>query len=99
MQIQPLHDKVVIQTEEKTTEVKTDSGLYLNAEAQEAKGKKQGRVVAVGPGAWNEGGDGRRAMTVKKGDTVLYSWGDSVEHEGVSYDIVSESNVLAIIST
>jgi len=97
MNIKPLYDKVVIQPLVQETERKTDSGIYLNSEAKE-NSKKQGTILSVGPGAWNEDGDGRIEMTVKEGDVVLYSWGDTVEHEGATYEIVSESQILAIIN-
>lgn len=94
MNIHPLHDNVLIKpTEEKETQ--TASGLYLAG--SEDKGKKHGQVVAVGPGKHNEDGDGLIPMSVSVGDSVMYSWGDTVEHDGEQYEIVSESNISAII--
>ncbi len=98
MEIKPLNDNVVIKPDEKASEIKTKSGLYLNTDAQETKGNKQGKVIAVGPGALSKDGNKRLEMSVKKGDVVLYSWGDSVEIEGVSYEIVSESHILGILT-
>ena len=93
--IKPLRDNIVIK-KNKAEETQTASGLYLSG--NEEKDKKQGEVVAVGPGKYNEDGDGTIPLSVAVGDTVLYSWGDSIEHEGEQYEIVSESNILAIIN-
>ena len=36
-------------------------------------------------------------MSVKKGDEVLFSWGDEIKINGEEYQIVSESSILAIL--
>ena len=64
-----------------------------------AKEKPQeGTVVAAGPGRWNEDGDGRVALDVKVGDTVIYSkyGGTEVKVGGEEYLILSARDVLAV---
>lgn len=94
MTIKPLADKVVIKACE--AEETTKSGIILTAAAQE---KPQiAEVVAVGPGAYNKDGV-LVEMTVKVGDKVLtnkYS-GTEVKLEGETYNIVSLSDILAIV--
>ena len=94
MNIKPLADRVVIE-KPSGGEQKLDSGLYIAGDAVKA-GSSQGTVVAVGPG--KIGDDGKvNPMSVKEGDRVLYSWGDTVEVDGKEYEIVSESSILAIL--
>ena len=94
MTIKPLADKVVIKACE--AEETTKSGIILTAAAQE---KPQiAEVIAVGPGAYNKDGV-LVEMTVKVGDKVLtnkYS-GTEVKLEGETYNIVSLSDILAIV--
>jgi chaperonin GroES len=66
-----------------------------------AKEKPQeGTVVAVGPGRWNDDGDGRIAIDVKVGDTVIYSkyGGTEVKVGGEEYLVLSARDVLAVLN-
>ena len=94
MNIKPLADRVVVKLVE--AEEKTKTGIFLTASAQE---KPQiAEVVAVGPGARDDNGK-LIPMEVKVGDKVItgkYS-GTEVKIDGVEYNIVSQSDVLAII--
>ncbi|MES2014529.1 MAG: co-chaperone GroES [Patescibacteria group bacterium] len=97
--IQPLHDKVVIKPlslEESGS--RTLSGIIIPDTAKEKP--EQGRVVAVGPGKWNEDGEMRIPVSVKVGDKVMFSkYGyDEVKVNGVEYFLVNESNILAILN-
>jgi len=97
--IQPLHDRVVIKPlslEEMGS--RTLSGIIIPDSAKEKP--EQGKVVAVGPGKWDEDGERRIPVSVKIGDKVLFSkYGyDEVKVDGVEYFLVSESNILAILS-
>jgi chaperonin GroES len=60
---------------------------------------EQGKVVAVGEGRWNEDGDARVKMSVKIGDTVLFSkYGpDEVKIDGEEYYVLREDSILAVI--
>lgn len=94
--IRPLGDKVVIrELDEKETGRKTESGIYIPDSVKEDRESRQGKVVAVGAGRMEDGK--RIAPEVKVGDTVLFSWGDKVKHEGQEYFVVSESSVIAVI--
>lgn len=95
MSLQPLNDGLVVERlEEEST---TPSGIVLPDSAKEKPQK--GKVLAVGPGKMNDKGE-RNQMTVKVGDTVLFSkYGPTeVKHEGKELLFLNESDVLAIIS-
>ena len=93
MTLKPLADRVVVKLVE--AEEKTKSGLILTAAAQE---KPQiAEVVAVGPGGMVDGHE--VAMVVKVGDRVITSKyaGTEVKCDGVEYNIVRQSDILAIV--
>jgi len=96
MNINPLGDRVVIEpTKEKGGKLK--SGLYLPETADKER-PEQGTVFAVGPGKLLE--DGKRApVSVKKGDTVLFSkYGpNEFKVDGKEYLIAREEDILAIL--
>ena len=87
--IKPLADRVLI--EPVAAETKTASGIYIPDTAKEKPQK--GKVVAVGNGKKDHD------MTVKVGDTVLYSkyGGTELKHEGNDYLIMKEDDILAIV--
>lgn len=87
--MKPINDRVVIKPHE--AEEKTEGGIIIPDTAKEKPQK--GEVVAVGPGK-----DGN-AMTVKKGDTVLYGKyaGQDLRHEGEDYLIMREDDILIIL--
>ena len=90
----PLGDRIILK-ETKTDAKKTDSGIYIPDTVKEDRGSKRGIVVAVGPGRLEEGD--RIPVSVKKGDEVLYQWGDTIMYDGVEYVIVKEGEVIATI--
>lgn len=100
MSIKPLGDRVVVRplTEEEMGGT-SPSGIIIPDTAKQEK-PEQGIVLAVGPGKWNEDGDGRIAMTVKEGDRVVFSkYGyDEVKIDGDEYYIVAESSILGVIA-
>ena len=93
----PLGDRVVVKlfTEQ---EKKTKSGILI-PETVSKERPEQGKVVAVGEGRWNEDGDARVKMSVKIGDTVLFSkYGpDEVKIDGEEYYVLREDSILAVI--
>lgn len=98
-EIRPLGDRVVVRP--LTTEEMggtSPSGIIIPETAKQEK-PEQGVVVAVGEGKWNEDGDARIPVGVKKGDRVVFSkYGyDEVKMGETEYFIVSESNILAVI--
>ena len=93
MTIKPLADRVVVKLVE--AEETTKSGIILAAAAKE---KPQiAEVVAVGPGGIVEGKE--VVMTVKVGDRVITSKysGTEVKCDGTEYNIVKQSDILAIV--
>lgn len=89
VKIKPIADRVLI--EPSPAEQKTSGGIFIPDTAQEKPQK--GKVIAAGAGKKDE------PMTVKAGDEVLYSKyaGTELIHEGVTYLIMRESDLLAII--
>ena len=95
MKIRPLADKVLIQRVE--AESVTAGGIVLPDTAKEKPQK--GKVVNVGDGKLLD--DGSRAkFQVKKGDSVLFTSyaGTDIEIDGKEYMIMSESDIMAIIT-
>ncbi len=92
--LQPLHDRVIVKPLE--AEEKTKGGLFLPDTAKEKP--IEGTVVAVGTGKVNDEGK-VAAITVKVGDKVLYGKysGTEVTVEGVEYLIMRESDIFAIV--
>ena len=93
MTLKPLSNRVVIKFAE--AEEKTQSGIILTASAQE---KPQiAEIVAVGPGGLVDGKE--VVMTVKVGDKVITSKysGTEVKCDGTTYNIVRQSDILAIV--
>jgi chaperonin GroES len=95
MSLKPLHDRIVVKRVE--AQAKTASGLFIPDTAQEKQ--SQGVVVAVGNGRINDKGE-VRALTVQVGDTVIFGKyvGTEIKFEGQDLLIMSESDVLAVIS-
>lgn len=95
MNIKPLSNHVFIEPieEEKTTK----SGIFIPETAEKEKPIK-GKVLAVGPGKVDEGGN-RIPMSVKVGDIVLFKkYGpDEIEISGKKYLVGDEDDILAII--
>ena len=95
MSVRPLEDRILIKPVE--PETKTASGLFLPESAKERP--MHGTVVAVGPGLLLENGE-RAAVTVKKGDTVVYGKyaGTEIEIKNVSHVIMRESELLGVMT-
>ena len=93
MKLKPLADRVVVKLAE--VEEKTKSGLILTGSAKEKP--EFAVVVAVGPGGMVDGKEVK--MTVKKGDKVITSKysGTEVKMDGQEYNIVRQSDILAIV--
>ena len=93
MELKPLFDKVVLRKVEITETTRT--GIVLPGSAQEKP--QVSLVVAVGPGGVVDGKE--VAMTVEVGDKVIIGkyTGTEVKLDGVDYQIVSQSDILAIV--
>jgi chaperonin GroES len=94
--IKPLEDRIVVQPID--AEQTTASGLVIPDTAKEKP--QEGEVVAVGPGRFNEDGDGRIPLDVSVGDKVIYSkyGGTEVKYAGEEFLMNSPRDVLAVIS-
>ena len=95
MTLKPLSDRVLVKRLD--YEEKTAGGIYIPDSAKEKP--SQGEVIAVGPGKL--GDDGKvHAMTLKKGDKVLFNKyaGTEIKLDGVDHLVLREDDVLAIIS-
>lgn len=97
LRLEPLGDKVLIKPlGEEELGAKSPSGIIIPDTIDREKADR-GRVIAVGPGKWNEDGDKRVPLGVEEGDKVIFQWGDKIEFGGETYYLVSESNISAII--
>ncbi len=93
--LKPLGDRVLIKPSAK--EEVTKSGIVLPDTAKEKP--QEGTVIAVGPGRLGE--DGKRiAPEVKEGNKVIYAKyaGTEIKLDGEEYLILSEKDILAILS-
>ena len=93
MKLFPLQDRVVVKMVE--AEETTASGIILTGSAKEKP--QVAEVVAVGPGI--QDGEHPVKMEVSVGDKVITSKyaGTEVKMEGQEYNIVKQSDILAIV--
>jgi chaperonin GroES len=93
--LKPLGDRVVVEHVEQAE--KTAGGVFLPDTAKEKP--QEGRVLAVGTGRTLDNGT-KLAMDVKPGDKIIYSKysGSEVKLDGKEYLIISEKDVLAIVT-
>ncbi len=91
MNLQPLGDRVVVQSIE--AEQVTASGIVLPDTAAEKP--QRGKVLAVGAGRFEDGQ--RVPLLVAEGDEVIYSkyGGTEVKIDGQDLLILRESDILA----
>lgn len=95
MKLQPLHDKVLIESIEH--DEKTKGGIII-PETAEKERPQEGKVVAVGSGRLLQDGT-VKPLDVKKGDKVLFGkyGGAEIGIEGVQYLILREDEILAVL--
>jgi chaperonin GroES len=93
MKLKPLGDRVLIRAEE--NEETLPSGLVIPDTAKEKP--QEGTVLAVGPGAIQDGE--RIPLEVKEGDRVIFSkyGGTEVKVDGEELLILSERDILAVL--
>ena len=94
--VKPLGDRLLVKPDEKGREKKLPSGIIIPESADKEK-PAQGVVIAAGNGKYDDGK--LTPMTVKVGDTILFSkYGyDEIKIDGEEYFILAESNVLAVL--
>ena len=93
--IKPLEDRILVQPLD--AEQTTASGLVIPDTAKEKP--QEGKVLAVGPGRFDEDGEKRIPLDIKEGDVVIYSkyGGTEVKYNGEEYLLLSARDVLAIV--
>jgi len=93
MTLKPLADRVVVKAVE--AEETTKTGIVLPGTAKEKP--QVAEVVAVGPGGLVDGKE--VTMIVKVGDKVITSKyaGTEVKCDGVEYNVVRQSDILAVV--
>lgn len=97
--VMPLGDRVLLKPLSAEDTASTTAFGILIPETVSKEKPEQGTVIAVGPG--RVGDDNVRVpIAVKAGDRVVFSkYGyDEVKVDGVEYYLVSEQNILAVIS-
>ena len=87
MKVKPLGDRVLVKMEK--VEEKTSGGIFIPQTAQEKT--QTGVVMAIG--------DDEEAITVKKGDKIMYDKyaGTTITIEGVDHLLMKMPDILAVI--
>ena len=93
--IKPLEDRILVQPLD--AEQTTASGLVIPDTAKEKP--QEGKVLAVGPGRFDEDGEKRIPLDVAVGDVVVFSkyGGTELKYDGTEYLLLSARDVLAIV--
>jgi chaperonin GroES len=93
MNIQPLHDRVIVKRIEE--EETTKGGIIIPDTAKEKP--QEGIVVAVGSGKTEDGK--KIALEVKKGDRILFSKyaGTEITIQGEEHLIMKEDDIIALV--
>ena len=93
--IKPLEDRILVQPLD--AEQTTASGLVIPDTAKEKP--QEGKVLAVGPGRFDEDGDKRIPLDIKIGDVVIYSkyGGTEVKFGADEFLVLSARDVLAVV--
>lgn len=96
LKLRPLADRVVVQRDD--ADDTTTGGIVLPDSAKEKVNRA--RVIAVGPGKLDDHGN-RHAPQVSPGDHVLLGkyGGDDFDIDDLTYTIVRENDILAIIES
>lgn len=94
MKISPLNDRVLVLRIDE--DEKTSGGIIIPDTAKEKP--QEGRVIAVGPGKFDENGK-RIPLDVKKGDHVLFAkyGGNEIRIGDVEHLIMKEDDILGIM--
>lgn len=91
----PVGDRVLLQ--EIKSEARSGSGIILPDSMGSDKNLKEAKVIAVGNGKYVD--DELVPLFVKKGDTVLFSWGEKIAFDGEEYYLARESEISARIES
>jgi chaperonin GroES len=93
MQIRPLHDRIIVQRVEESTQ----TGSIIIPDSAKEK-PQQGKVIAAGSGRYTDAG-ARVPLDVKAGDTILFGKysGQEIKLDGQEYLVMREEDVLAAL--
>ena len=99
MKIKPLADRVLIEPVSSEEVKKFGKVSIVMPQTAGKERPEQGKVIAVGPGKFDEDGGKRIPMSVKKGDLVLFTkYGpNEIKVDGREYLIAKEDDILAIL--
>jgi len=90
----PNGDRILIKPLSEEDEV-SPSGIIIPDTVEKEK-TDRGEVIAVGAGKIGE--DGKVIpMQIKKGQIVIFQWGDKIQFNKEEHYLVIESNILAIL--
>jgi chaperonin GroES len=101
LNLKPLADRLIVEPLEQ--EEKTPSGIILPETAKEKP--QEGKVLAIGPGRWDEEGKKRVPFEIKVGDRVIFAKYSGTEFKyrengtEKKYLILSEKDVLAVVES
>jgi chaperonin GroES len=95
MKFKPLNDRVIVIRLEK--DQKTAGGIIIPDTAKEKP--QEGKIVAVGPGKFDDQGKQRIPLDVKEGDRILFSKyaGTEIKIHGVEHIFMKEEDILAVV--
>ena len=94
MKLKPLHDRLIVERNEETEQVK--GGILIPDSAKEKP--QQGKVIAAGNGKRLENGS-VVPLAVKAGDQILFGkyGGSEITIDGHDYLILREDEILAVL--
>jgi chaperonin GroES len=95
MNLRPLADRVIVEPLER--EETTAGGILLPETAKEKP--QEGKILAVGPGRWDEDGKKRVPLEVAVDDKVVYAKysGTEIKLGDKKLLILGEKDILAVI--
>ena len=98
MKIKPLNDRVLIEPISAEEVKKIGKISIVMPQTMDKERPEQGKIIAAGPGRMDDNGK-RVAMSVKKGDRVLFTkYGpNEIKIDGKEYLIAEEKDILAIL--
>jgi chaperonin GroES len=95
LNLRPLADRVIVEPLDR--EETTAGGILLPETAKEKP--QEGRILAVGPGRWDEDGKKRLPLEVSVNDRVVYAKysGTEIKLGDKKLLILGEKDILAVI--
>lgn len=93
--LRPLSDRVIVEALDR--DETTASGLLLPETAKEKP--QEGKVLAVGPGRWDEDGENRLPLEVAVDDVIIFAKysGTEIKLGDKKVLILSEKDILAVV--